>query len=315
MTVAFILGQKNLNYDPAGLIALHEQCPAVRDSYTGVGRWSGNDPELLVRGSEDPVVRSRTISLGLAAAMLGIADVLRERGVRPAVVGGISLGAMVAAALAGAVPRRQLIELLARTAEDDVPLDPARPEGCVAAVLPLGQTYEEFYGTRPGIWFGGDFGLHTSGAFRMLLLSGYRDALEELAAGYPPEYFVFSDEDVAVHCALRHRARDEVARRTAAMDFTDPAVPMCSSLEPRELHSAALVRAEFSRNVVEPVHTDHLSDRMRRLGVRLGVVLGPTLPRDGFEFPFPVVYVDAPEHLDQAVAAVGEHEALQSLKG
>ncbi|GAA2643539.1 hypothetical protein GCM10010399_91900 [Dactylosporangium fulvum] len=310
MSVAFILGQKNLNYEPAGLIALYEQCTAVRDMYTKAAEWTGFEARLLVRLVEDESLRARTTSIGLAAAMLGIADVLGERGVRPAIVGGISLGAMVAAALAGAVPRRQVMELLAHTGPDDGPERPDRPEGCAAVVLPLGQTYEDFYGTRPGVWFSGDFGMHTSGAFRMLLLSGYRDALDDLAAGYPAEYFVFSEEEVAVHSPLRHRARDVVARLAATMDFTDPRVPMCSSLEPRVLHSAALVRGEFSRNVVEPVRTDHLSGQMRRMGTRLGVVLGPTLPRDGFEFPFPVVYVDAPEHLDHVVAAIHEHDAL-----
>lgn len=310
MSLAFILGQKNQTYDPSGLIGLYEQHQAVRDAYERASEWTGIDVGLLLRTVEDETQRSRTTSVGLAAAMLGIADVLAEHDVRPAMVGGISLGAMVSGALSGAVPRQDVLALLADTDGDQRPDRDEAPEGCVAVVLPLGQTYESFYGTRPGIWFSGDFGVHTSGAFRMLLLSGYRAALDELATGYPPEYFVFSDETVAVHSPLRHRARDVIARAVAGMTFTDPIVPMCSSLEPRVLHSAELVRGEFSRNVVEPIRADHLTGQMRRLGARLGVILGPTLPRDGFEFPFPVVYVDAPDDIDHAVAAVREHDVL-----
>ncbi|GAA1539883.1 hypothetical protein GCM10009827_069020 [Dactylosporangium maewongense] len=310
MSLAFILGQKNLAYDPTGLIALYERHQAVRDSYDRAAQWTGIDVALLLRTADDATQRSRTTSIGLAAAMLGIADLLGEHGVHPAMVGGISLGAMVSGALSGAVAREDVIGLLGHTDGDQRPDRDELPEGCVAAVLPLGQTYESFYGTRPGVWFAGDFGMHTSGAFRMLLLSGYRDALDELATGYPPEYFVFSEETVAVHSPLRHRARDVLARIAADIEFTVPAVPMCSSLEPRVLHSADQVRSEFSRNVVEPIRADHLTGQMRRLGARLGVILGPTLPRDGFEFPFPVVYVDAPDDIDQVVAAVREHDVL-----
>ncbi|GAA3245988.1 hypothetical protein ACFO1B_40425 [Dactylosporangium siamense] len=310
MSLAFILGQKNLTYDPTGLIGLYEQHQAVRDAYERAAEWTGLDVGLLLRTVEDDTQRSRTTSVGLAAAMLGITDLLGERGVHPAMVGGISLGAMVAGALSGAVSRQDVIGLLGHTDGDQRPDRAELPEGCVAAVLPLGETYESFYGTRPGIWFGGDFGMHTSGAFRMLLLSGYRDAIDQLATGYPPEYFVFSDETVAVHSPLRYRARDVLARIAADITFTDPVVPMCSSLEPRVLHSADQVRSEFSRNVVEPIRAEYLTGQMRRLGARLGVILGPTLPRDGFEFPFPVVYVDSPDDIDHVVAAVREHDVL-----
>ena len=310
MSLAFILGQKNLTYDPTGLAGLYERHEPVRAVYDRAAQWTGLDAGLLLRPGSDPAQRSRNTSIGLAAAMFGIADLLAGHGIHPAMVGGISLGAMVSGALCGAVSRRDVIGLLAHTDGDQRPDRAERPEGCGAAVLPLGQTYESFYGTRPGIWFGGDFGMHTSGAFRMLLLSGYREALDQLASGYPPEYFVFSDETVAVHSPLRYRARDVLARVAADIEFSDPAVPMCSSLEPRVLHSAEQVRSEFSRNVVEPVRADHLTGQMRRLGARLGVILGPTLPRDGFEFPFPVVYVDAPDDISQVVAAVREHDVL-----
>jgi [acyl-carrier-protein] S-malonyltransferase len=313
MSVAFILGQKNLTYDPAGLNALYEQHSAVRESYALAAEWTGVDVKVLLRADDDGAPVRKT-SIGLAAGMLGIADLLEETGIRPSVVGGLSLGAMVAGCVVGAVGRRDVIELLHRTDADDRPETPDHPEGCVAAVLPLGETFESFYGTVPGVWLGGDFGMHTTGAFRMLLLTGYRDALDDLAVQYPPEYFVFSEETIAVHSPLRHQVRDLMTRLTAPIEFRDPTIPLCSSLQQRTLRTSAEVRAMFSRNVVEPVSTDLMSREMRRNGARLGVVLGPTLPRDGFEFPFPVIYVDGPEDIGRVVAAVDEHGLVASTR-
>ncbi|MEZ0095637.1 acyltransferase domain-containing protein [Streptacidiphilus sp. EB129] len=307
MSTAFVLGQKNLTYDPAGLVALYESYPAVRDSYAQAADWSGHQVQDLLHKRADDKGLSLVTSVGLTAAMLGIADVLAEQGVLPGTVGGLSLGALTAAAVAGALPRREVVRLLCDTDASDVPESPEHPEGCVAAVLPLGQSVEGFYGTRPGVWFSGDFGMHVSGAFRMVLLSGHREALDRLAAEHPPEYFVFSEEPIAVHSPLRHRARDITARLTAGIEFGDPAVPLCSSLEERTLFTGAEVRSMVARNVVEPVHTDRLAREMRRQGARLGLVLGPTLPRDAFEFPFPVVHIEAPEDVAAAVAAVTEH--------
>jgi [acyl-carrier-protein] S-malonyltransferase len=48
-------------------------------------------------------------------------------------------------------------------------------------------------------------------------------------------------------------------------------------------------------------------DEMAGHGVRLGIVLGPTLPAGALRFPFPVVQITRPQHITEAMAAIYEY--------
>ena len=304
MSIAFILGQKNVSYDPAGLIALYETEPDIRAAYHLAADATGIDLDALLHNRGTGEKEQRCVaSVGLAAAMMGIYDVLIGRGVVPAAIGGLSLGTMASAALAGSLDRGDLLRILYRAEAADEAVPGARQQACTGAVLPVGCDYESFYGGREGYWLAGDFGMHESGAFRMLLLSGYRDALEAEAAKHPKEWFVFSEEIIAPHCPLRQHVADLVAAELKQLTLADPRLRLCSCLERGTLTTAAEVEDVLVRNVVSTVDLDNLSQEMVSHGATMGVVLGPTLPKT-FEFPFPITYVDEPAHLDQVCASM-----------
>lgn len=314
MSLASIFGTNLFNYQPGGVIDFYESFPAVREIYGQAAEWTGVDVEVLLhqngeKAAGDEQLRLQAGSVALAAAQLGIHDVLAEKGIRPALVGGLSLGGMVSSCVAGVLSRRELIELL--FSSQHLPASPAatRREGVASAFLPLDYDPEFYYGeSREGVYLGSDFGCDATGACRVVLLTGYRDALEKLAAEVPPGSVVVSDDgNIAVHSPLRRAARDLISDRVAAIDFADPVLPLCSCLEERTLKSAGEAREMFVRNVVEPVSTVHLTEEMRRHGTRLGLVIGPSLIKDLLQFPFPVVYVDSPQALPAAVAAIFEH--------
>jgi [acyl-carrier-protein] S-malonyltransferase len=309
MSLAFFLGQKNITYDPAGMVAFHETEPAVRRVYEQAAEWTGMDEESLLRNlSRDEAEQSKVTSLGLAAAMIGIADLLAEMGVQPTALGGMSLGAMVSAGLAGSLSRKDLLTLIAHVERGPSRVEGERRQGIAAVVMPLGGDEDFYYGEkREGVWFGGDFGMHVSGAFRMQLVSGYRDALDQLQSELPEGYLIMSEEAVAAHSPLMKPTQDLIAERVAGIEFADPRLTLCSPLEQGLLTTAAQVREMFVRNAVEPVYTDRLSQEMVHRGAKCIVVLGPTLPRDGFEFPVPVAYVDNPADIAGLVQMMYEN--------
>jgi [acyl-carrier-protein] S-malonyltransferase len=299
MSVAFILGQRQTAYDPTGLIAFHETEAQVRDAYQQAAETTGIDVEHLLHNIADGEQQRRVVaSVGLAAAMIGIHDVLLGRGFDPVAIGGLSLGTMVGTALAGSLDRAELYRLLLLAEMADAPDETGRAQGCAGAVLPVGSEYESFYGTQEGIWLAGDFGMHESGAFRMLLVAGYRDVLDEVASRVPKEYFLFNEEPIAPHCPLRQHVADQVAEHLKSVTLADPVTRLCSCLERGTLTTASEVADMLVRNIVSTVHLDAITQEMVSNGAKLGVVLGPTLPHT-FEFPFPIVYVDAPEHISQ----------------
>jgi [acyl-carrier-protein] S-malonyltransferase len=313
MSLAFIFGTNLLNYDPQGVAEFYEKEAVVQRLYGQVSQWTGLDLDTLLRRGSGPSAdidietESRHGSIALAAAMIGIHDALAVRGIYPAAVGGLSLGAMVSSCLAGVLPRRGLFELLMQI-EHVGPRHPDdRPEGVAVAFAPIEQDPATFYDGHEGVFLGGDFGTHPSETFRILLLTGYRDSLERLVATSPPGSVLMQEANsVAVHSPLRQSVFESVTEHMAGVELVDPVLPLCSSLAPETLRTADQVRSMFARNAVDTIRIDDMSGALHRHNVRMGLVLGPSLPKGWIKFPFPVVHLERPADLAEMTSAIFE---------
>ncbi|MET7641404.1 ACP S-malonyltransferase [Streptomyces sp. NPDC005438] len=311
MALASIFGTNLFQYEPDGVIEFYEEYEEVRESFRLAAEWTDIPLEPLLRQDgvyEDQGERIRVTSVGLAAAQLGIQDVLRNKGLVPDVVGGLSLGGLVASSVAGAIDRPGLMALLTRGEHRPQREDP-RAEGIAAAYLPLDQDPEEYHGVRrEGVHLGADFGCDAGGRIRLVLLAGYRDALEKLAAEEPEGMInVTEGAHLAVHSPLRKDARDASRSYIEPAPFQDPALPLCSSLERKTLTRADEVRQMFIDNVASPISVVHVTEEMTRHQAQLGLVIGPSPVMNALQYPFPVVFVDSPKALPQVVSAVFEH--------
>lgn len=314
MALASIFGTNLFQYQPDGVIEFYDAHEEVRESFRQASAWTGIDVEPLLKqnGSyEDDVERIRVVSVGLAAAQLGIQDVLVAKGLHPEMVGGLSLGGLVGSCVAGAVDRRELMELLTHGQHQPQGLDGEQPrqEGIAAAYLSLDHDPEHYYGEqREGVHLGADFGCDAEGRIRIVLLSGYRDALEKLAAEEPEGVINVTDgADHAVHSPLRAEAREASRPSIEKLTFSDPSLTVCSSLERRTLTRADEIRDMFVDNVSSTISVVHLTEEMKAHRARLGLVIGPSPVMNALQYPFPVVFVDRPQAVSQAVAAVFEH--------
>ncbi|MBH0246740.1 ACP S-malonyltransferase, partial [Streptomyces cavourensis] len=92
-----------------------------------------------------------------------------------------------------------------------------------------------------------------------------------------------------------------MAPRIDAIPFTDPELPLLSCLEPKVLRTVADVRDLFQRNSTHPISLVDVYSGMKEQGVRLGLVMGPSIPEGILAFPFPVVHIERPEHIEQAL--------------
>jgi malonyl CoA-acyl carrier protein transacylase len=312
VALASIFGTNLFNYEPSGVVAFYEAYPAVRESFAQASKWTGLDVEPLLYQDgtyEDESGRLQAVSVGLAAAQLGIQDVLMEKGLRPEVVGGLSLGGLVASCVAGTIERQDLMRLL--MVADHAPQQDGgdRVEGIAAAYLSLDFDPDHYYGEqREGVFLSADFGCDAGGRIRIVMLSGYRDALEKLAAEEPEGVInLTEDADLAVHSPLRENSRQLARTQLAGVRFADPGLPVCSCLEQRTLGTGDEIREMVVDNVVKPISLVHLNQGMRQHGTELGLVVGPSPVLNVLQYPFPVVFVDSPEVVPQAVAAVFEH--------
>ncbi|MEV0918364.1 ACP S-malonyltransferase [Streptomyces sp. NPDC049967] len=314
MALASIFGTNLFRYEPGGVVDFYDQYAAVRKSFAQASAWTGLDVEALVRQNgdfDDDGVQRRAVSVGLAAAQLGIQDVLAEKGLRPHMVGGMSLGGMVGSCIAGACGREELMGLLMRgelrpKQTPSVP-EPEREEGIASAYLGPDDDPAELCAGYEGVFVACDFGWDTDRRVRIVMLSGYRDALEKLSAETGGMVSVTEGADVAEHSPLRAGAREVTRGYISGMPFTDPSLALCSSLEQKTLTRAEEVCDMFTNNVVAPISVVHLTREMERHGARLGLIVGPSPILNALHYPFPVVFVDSPEDVPRAVAAVFEH--------
>ncbi|BBC30137.1 acyltransferase [Streptomyces graminofaciens] len=292
-------------------LEMYRAHPVMRDLYEQVSAWTGLTVGQILE-EELPEPQEERQSAGTireTALALGIHDVLVEQGLSPAVLGGLSLGAMTASCLAGSIGRRELFEMLAH-ARHTPELPAEEPEqGLALAFAPTeGDLAAAYRGEgRAGVYLSGDFGPTADGAMRILMLSGERKALDALAADLPPGTVApLPDRPIAVHSPLRGHFREFMAPYIDAMPFKAPELPLVSCLERRTLTTADDVRDLFDRNSTDSISLVDVCDEMKDQGVRLGLIMGGSIPDGILRFPFPMVHVDKPEHIQQVLTSVFE---------
>lgn len=308
MALAFII-DGGLNDAPGTGTELYEAWPAVRDAYAEAARCAGLHVERMLAWELDRSGEHRQVgALRQAALALGVCDVLAGHGIGPDVVAGLSLGGMVGAALAGAITRRELFELLAHLR--GVPDPPGPPQGVASYFVPKGREPDEFAGGFPdGVYVAADMGLVGDRSVRMLLLSGYRAALHRLAEqlGDPTVLRIPPNITTAYHSPLQHYITDFLEPVVARTAFRKPHTPLCGGLSPFQYDTGEQVRSMFLRNHTETVSLPRLLDCLDRHDTELSFVIGPSMG-DLFvaAAEHTVIRIENPEHLAEALDAFHE---------
>ncbi|MFD7639752.1 ACP S-malonyltransferase [Kitasatospora sp. NPDC059795] len=309
MSLGYLFGG-GVGTEPHGL-ELYRTYEVVQSWYEQVSAWTGLTVGQILE--EDlPTAQEERQSVGTvreAALAIGVHDVLASFNLRPAAIGGLSLGAMTASCLAGSLGRRELFEMLASSRDTPEPSADDPQQGIAIAFSSLadgshpGDGAPSYPGENvPGVHLAGDFGPTADGTKRIMMLAGHAEALGALAAEVPPGTVVpLPGRTIAVHTPLRRPYRDFMAPRIDAIPFADPEIPLLSCLEPKVLRTAADVRDLFQRNSTDPISLVDVYTGMKEQGVQLGLVMGPSIPEGILAFPFPVVHIERPEHIEQAL--------------
>ncbi|HWO62217.1 MAG TPA: hypothetical protein VNO31_19535 [Umezawaea sp.] len=298
MTLGYLLGG-GVGAVPHGT-ELYDAFPGVRRTYDEVADLTGISVERMLTGElPDELRERRTVGMVREAAMaLSVHDQLVVAGVRPGAIGGLSLGAMTASCLAGAVDRAAFLDVLVRSGAHEEPTD-GPEEGLAIAALPTPEEADELT-AGDEVYRAGYFGRTADGSQGIYLLAGYLGALHRLAGDRPTgQVTVLPGRAVAVHTPLRNHLRDALAPHITGMSFSAPTVPLYSCFDDKRLATAEDVRDVFLRNPVDPIDLTQVTRAMHADGVELGVVIGGSIPEGLLSFPFPVVHVQRPEDIEK----------------
>ncbi|HEV2347242.1 MAG TPA: hypothetical protein VGS97_24310 [Actinocrinis sp.] len=121
-----------------------------------------------------------------AALAVAVRDVLVESGIHPQAIGGVSLGGMAAACIAGALDREALFRLLGHLDQTPEALAGSPPQAAALAHVPrlTEDTNHCYAADRQDVYFTCDIGPIIDGSAQVIMLTGSREALEKLAPSF-----------------------------------------------------------------------------------------------------------------------------------
>ncbi|WP_282779265.1 hypothetical protein [Nocardia sp. CC201C] len=261
--------------------------------------------ELVHPADRTPQQAHGIAALSQAALVCGMSDVLTTAGVEAAVIGGVSLGSLIGATLAGAVDRRELFELLYHQRHLPHLPDDAPAQGMAIANLSAAQDPASYYGDRwPGVFLAADHGGGTDGNNRLIVLSGHLPALQAVADAHPNTIRMLDSYFGALHSPLAQYIADFMDERISTMTFRAPEAVLCSPFTGAPVSTAEGVREYFVQNFVTASSVCPILDEMARLDCRDVVGLGPGTRKD---------IAAGPLRVRSALSAEGLREVVESL--
>jgi [acyl-carrier-protein] S-malonyltransferase len=287
---------------------LYERFPIVRELYGQVANWVGIPSERLLTWELPRLHEHRRVgAIRQAVISLAVCDVLAEHGILPDAAGGISLGGMIAACVAGAIDRPDLFALLGYLR--DAPAPPGPPQAAAVLVLPADLDVTVFMETAPGdVYLAIDNGRTADGGHHVFVLSGYEAALQELAARPPTgRVRILPDLSVAFHSPLSQYLREFIEPALDTVAFRPPSLPLTSAMGQGPLATADQVRDTFLLNQVTMVSLPSLAANLARFDTEVAVLAGPgSVDRFSGAMPFPVIHIETADQLTDGLATLYE---------
>jgi [acyl-carrier-protein] S-malonyltransferase len=249
-----------------------EAVPAARDVYRVGSEASGLDLEhLCFEAPLEELVETEVQQPALVATSLAILAALRERGIRPDVVVGHSVGEFAALASVGAMSVRDAIGLVRERGLAMAEAARQRP-GTMAAILGLeDEQVETLCRKILGVW---PANYNCPG---QIVVSGENEAVEECCAeaeSLGARRAIRLKVSGAFHSPLVARAADRLKPAIDRVRFSEPVAPFMSTVtakvEPAQRLGALLVD-----QLTAPVRFTQSARELMREGVTTFVEVGP----------------------------------------
>ncbi len=266
--------------------------------------FEGPEAELALTANTQPAVL--TVSVAAAA-------VAAERGLRPALAAGHSLGEYSALVVAGALGFRDAVRVVRRRGEfmqEAVPVG----DGAMAAIMGLELPAVEAVCAEAAQ--GQVVEIANVNSPLQVVIAGHRPAVERavaLASARGGRKSVLLPVSAPFHCALMAPAAERLARELEGVPVSDPLIPVVRNVDAGVTRTAAEVKPFLLRQVASPVRWTECVRRLAAEGATAFVEVGPgrvltgLLKRilDGARG----YAVEDPAGLDRVLAALGAEVA------
>ena len=258
-----------------------------------------------VLGTPDPELReTERAQPAIFALSLGLARVLLDRGVRPVLLAGHSVGHFTALAVSGALRPGDAARLVAERGRLMAAGGRRRPGGMgVVRGLDVRTVAEALEGSGLPLW---PANVNLSD---QIAVAGAREALDEaqrLLTGLGGRWIRLNVSG-AFHSPLLDEEAAEFAARVDAVDVGEPSIPILRNRDGAALTRPECIREDLKGHMTGPVRWVAVMEALPGAGVELVVETGPGRVLTGLmkrqARGLPVMSTETPDSLERAVQA------------
>lgn len=253
---------------------LYETYPIVRETFDTASRILGYDLRSLIDNDVDELNQTRYTQPAILTTSVAIYRLLSEKGIKPDMVAGLSLGEYSALVASGALTFEEAVALVAKRGEFMETAAPAGTGKMVAVMSTPVEIIEEAcekasdkgyvrpanYNTPTQIVIGGDVEA-VNAAVENLKEAGVKRLIPLKVSG-------------PFHTALLKSASEKLAKELEKVTFSDFTIPLVGNTE-AQVMKVEEAKILLARQVMEPVRFYESIETMKKLGMTDVIEIGP----------------------------------------
>lgn len=279
---------------------LYEYSPIVRETFDQASQILGYDIRDLIDNQEDKLHQTRYTQPAILTTSLAIYRLLAEKGIKPDMVAGLSLGEYSALVASGALAFEDAIALIAKRGEYMETAAPAGTGKMVAVLNTDVNLIEEICSTVTS----GIVSLANYNTPAQIVIGGEVAAVDEaveLLKEAGVKRMIPLNVSGPFHTALLRPASEQLAQALEQVEFADFQVELVGNTEAKVMKKED-IKSLLTRQVMEPVRFYESIATMQEAGVTNFIEIGPGKVLSGF-----VKKIDKTAH----VVAIEDIEGLQ----
>ena len=235
--------------------------------------FNGDKETLMITENTQPTI----VTMSVAALR-----VLEEKGIKPDVVAGLSLGEYTAHVASGSLEFKDAVRLVRKRGkfmQEEVPVG----KGAMAAILGLSAD-----GVRAATEKASEFGVCTGANFNcpgQIVVSGEVDAVSkccEIAKEMGAKRAIMLDVSAPFHCSLLKGAGDKLAKEMENVEVHDMQIPVITNVTAEYINSKEDIKGLLEKQVSSSVLWEDSIRKMIADGVDTFIEIGPGKALTGF---------------------------------
>jgi [acyl-carrier-protein] S-malonyltransferase len=289
--------------------AFHDASPAARKVFEEANGALGFElTRVMFEGPESELALTTNTQPAVLTASVAAAAACAERGLRPALAAGHSLGEYSALVVAGALELRDAVRIVRKRGEF---MQQAVPVGTGAMAAVMGLVLDAVEAVCRDAAQGQVVEVANVNSSAQIVIAGHKAAVERavaLAGERGGKKSVLLPVSAPFHCALMKPAAERLAAELAHVTVTDPSIPVVRNVDAGVTRAARDVVPFLLSQVASPVRWTECVQRLGAEGATAFIEVGPgrvlTALSKRIADGATALSVEDPAGLDKALAAV-----------